>query len=124
MGMDLIPVYEDEQPQATGIRVDPNFLQNFAVRTVMAVRGSIPVDIRTVGMLDYDQKNLAMVNTKFEGWIEKAQVNYVGQPVRQGQVLFEIYSPQLVTTEQEYLSALGYVKKLEQGAELGALGDG
>jgi membrane fusion protein, copper/silver efflux system len=117
MGMDLIPVYEDEQPQAAGIRVDPNFLQNFAVRTVLAVRGSIPVDIRTVGLLDYDQKNLAMVNTKFEGWIEKAQVNYVGEPVRKGQALFEIYSPQLVTTEQEYLSTLSYVKKLEHGAD-------
>jgi Cu(I)/Ag(I) efflux system membrane fusion protein len=121
MGMDLIPVYEDEQPQASGIHVDPNFLQNFAVRTVKAERGSIPVDIRTIGVLDYNQKNLAMVNTKFEGWIEKAQVNYVGEPVSKGQVLFEIYSPQLVTTEQEYLSTLAYVQKLEQGADSDAV---
>ena len=106
MGMDLIPVYEDEQAQETGIRVDPSFLQNFAVRTVKAETGSIPVDIRTVGLLNYNDKNLAFINTKFEGWIEKAYVNYVGEPVSKGQVLFEIYSPQLVTTQQDYLSAL------------------
>ena len=117
MGMDLVPVYEDEQAQETGIRVDPSFLQNFAVRTVKAEMGSIPVDIRTVGLLNYNEKNLRSINTKFDGWIEKAHVNYVGEPVRQGQVLFEIYSPQLVTTQQEYLSALEYVQKLSGRAD-------
>jgi RND family efflux transporter MFP subunit len=117
MGMDLIAVYEDEQPQETGIRVDPSFLQNFAVRTVKAEMGSIPVDIRTVGLLNYNDKNLAFINTKFEGWIEKASVNYIGEPVTKGQVLFEIYSPQLVTTEQDYLSALQYVQKLAGRAD-------
>ena len=117
MGMDLIPVYEDAQPAETGIRVDPNFLQNFAVRTVKAETGSIPVDIRTVGLLNYNDKNLAFINTKFDGWIEKAYVNYVGESVSKGQVLFEIYSPELVTTEQDYLSALEYVQKLSGGAE-------
>lgn len=112
MGMDLVPVYEDEATQATGIHVDPNFLQNFGVRTAVAERGSIPVDIRTVGLLDYNQKNLVLVNTKYEGWIEKAAVNYVGEPVLKGQELFEIYSPQLVNTEQDYLSTLDYVQKL------------
>ncbi len=117
MGMDLVPVYEDEQAQDTGIRVDPGFLQNFAVRTVKAETGSIPVDIRTVGLLNYNEKNLAFINTKFEGWIEKAYVNYVGEPVSKGQVLFEIYSPQIVTTQQDYLSALEYVQKLTGRAD-------
>ena len=117
MGMDLVPVYEDEQEQETGIRVDPSFLQNFAVRTVKAATGSIPVDIRTVGLLNYNDKNLAFINTKFEGWIEKAYVNYVGEAVSKGQALFEIYSPQLVTTQQDYLSALEYVQKLSGGAD-------
>ena len=117
MGMDLVPVYEDEQAQETGIRVYPSFLQNFAVRTVKAETGSIPVDIRTVDLLNYNEKNLAFINTKFEGWIEKAYVNYVGEPVNKGQVLFEIYSPQLVTTQQDYLSALEYVQKLSGRAD-------
>jgi membrane fusion protein, copper/silver efflux system len=121
MGMDLVPVYEGEAPPESGIRVDPNFLQNFGVRTATAERGAIPVDIRTVGVLDYNQKNLVLVNTKYEGWIEKAAVNYVGEPVRKGQELFEIYSPQLVTTEQEYLSALEYVQKLAGAADADAV---
>ncbi|MDQ2949364.1 MAG: efflux RND transporter periplasmic adaptor subunit [Acidobacteriota bacterium] len=117
MGMDLVPVYEDEQGQESGIRVDPSFLQNFGVRTVRAETGSIPVNIRTVGLLNYNEKDLAFINTKFEGWIEKAYVNYVGEPVNKGQVLFEIYSPQLVTTQQDYLSALEYVQKLSGRAD-------
>lgn len=121
MGMDLIPVYEGEGGQETGIRVDPSFMQNFAVRTVKAQVGSIPVVIRTIGILDYNEKNLAFINTKFEGWIEKAYVNYVGEPVKKGQVLFEIYSPQLVTTQQEYLSAVQYVDKLAGRADPGAV---
>jgi Cu(I)/Ag(I) efflux system membrane fusion protein/cobalt-zinc-cadmium efflux system membrane fusion protein len=112
MGMDLVPVYEEEEPAATGIHVDPNFIQNFAVRTMVAEEGSIPVVIRTIGTLDYNQKNIVSVNTKFEGWIEKANVNYIGESVRRGEVLFEIYSPQLVTTQQEYLAAMDYVEKL------------
>ena len=121
MGMDLVPVYEDEQQQETGIRVDPSFLQNFAVRTVKAQVGSIPVDIRTIGILNYNEKNLALISTKFEGWIEKAYVNYVGEPVQKGQVLFEIYSPQLVTTQHDFLSAVAYVDKLAGRADPGAV---
>jgi len=64
---------------------------------------------------------LTLVNTKFEGWIEKAYVNYVGETVRKGQVLFEIYSPQLVTTQQEYLSARTYVDKLVGRADADAV---
>lgn len=112
MGMDPIPVYEDEGPVVSGIRVDPSFAQNFAIRTAEAKRGSIPIEIRTVGILAYNQKAIASINTKFEGWIEKPQVNYIGEPVQRGQVLFEIYSPQLVPTQKEYLSVIDYLERL------------
>jgi Cu(I)/Ag(I) efflux system membrane fusion protein len=112
MGMDLVPVYEEEESEATGVHVDPNFIQNFAVRTTVVEKGSIPILIRTVGILDYNQKNIASVNTKFEGWIEKAYVNYIGESVKRGDVLFEVYSPPLMTTQQEYLATLDYVEKL------------
>jgi len=116
MGMDLIPVYEDEAPTTTGVRVDPAFLQNFAVRTAVVEEGSIPVDIRTIGVLTYNERNIASINTKYGGWMEKVYVNYIGERVRKGQALFEIYSPQLVTTQQEYLTALEYVRALENSA--------
>ena len=118
MGMDLVPVYEDyedEQPEETGIRVDPSFLQNFAIRTTTAEKGTIPIEIRTVGTLGFNEKKIVSINTKFEGWIEKAYVNYMGESVRKGQVLFEIFSPTLVTTQKEYLAAIDYLEKLSGG---------
>jgi multidrug efflux pump subunit AcrA (membrane-fusion protein) len=103
--------------QAAGptVRVNPSFLQNFAVRTTTAERGPIPLDLRTVGVLRYDQKRIVSINTKFEGWIESASVNYVGEEVERGDLLFEIYSPQLVTTQKEYLAALDYLDRLSDG---------
>jgi RND family efflux transporter MFP subunit len=88
---------------------------------VAAEKGSIPIEIRTIGVLTYNEKDIASINTKFEGWIEKAYVNYIGEPVKKGQVLFEIYSPQLVTTQQEYLAALDYVNRLESGSNQDAI---
>ncbi len=115
MGMDLIPVYEDEVSAETGIRVSTEFLQNFGVRTAVAERGPVQVNARTTGALQFNDKAIVSVSTKFEGWIETAHVNYIGEPVERGEVLFEIYSPQLVTTQQEYLSTVQYLNKLREG---------
>ncbi len=112
MGMDLVPVYEDEEAVESGIRVDPNFLQNFGVRTALVEKGSIPVEIRTVGILAHNPDGLYSINTKFAGWIEKSYFNNEGEHVHRGDVLFEIYSPELVATQQEYLATLEYIGKL------------
>jgi Cu(I)/Ag(I) efflux system membrane fusion protein/cobalt-zinc-cadmium efflux system membrane fusion protein len=105
MGMDLIPVYEGEEDElAPGtIKIDPVFVQNIGVQSEELKRSDIPFTIRTVGNLTYNDAQIAWVNTKYEGWVEKVYVNYVGEPVKKGQKLFEIYSPQLVTTQKEYL---------------------
>ncbi|MDP6605771.1 MAG: efflux RND transporter periplasmic adaptor subunit [Dehalococcoidia bacterium] len=118
MGMDLVPVYADdlEAPQDSGIRVRPDFLQNFTVRTTPVDRGTIPIDLRTIGIVTHNEERLVSVNTKFEGWIEGAEFNTVGEYVEQDDLLFEIYSPQLVTTQREYLAALDYLRELESGA--------
>ena len=126
MGMDLIPVYEDEAPAdagdargamggSGGIRVSQAFLQNFAVRTTEVRRGSLPVSIRTVGILAHNEERVVSVQTKYEGWIERASVNNVGETVARGDVHFEIYSPQLVTTQREFLGAMEYVGRLRDG---------
>jgi len=115
MGMDLIPVYEDEADDLPegAIRIDPVFVQNIGVQSLKIERVDIPFTIRTVGTLTYDDKQLAWVNTKYDGWVETVYVNYVGEPVKKGQKLFEIYSPQLVTTQKEYLQALQYARRME-----------
>ena len=112
MGMDLVPVYADDAPADGAVRVSRSFLQNFAVRTAEAHRGTLPVAIRTVGILAHNEERVVSVQTKYEGWIEQARVNNVGETVDRGDVLFEIYSPQLVTTQREFLGAMDYVGRL------------
>ena len=115
MGMDLVPVYADDATADGGIRVSRSFLQNFAVRTARVHRGNLPVSIRTVGILAHNEERVVSVQTKYEGWIERASVNNVGETVERGDVLFEIYSPQLVTTQREFLGAMEYVGRLRDG---------
>ena len=112
MGMDLVPVYEDEAPGNGGVRVSRAFLQNFAVRMATVHRGALPVVIRTVGILSHNEERVVSVQTKYEGWIERASVNNVGETVEEGDVLFEIYSPQVVTTQREFLGAMEYLGRL------------
>jgi Cu(I)/Ag(I) efflux system membrane fusion protein/cobalt-zinc-cadmium efflux system membrane fusion protein len=114
MGMDLIPVYEDEAEDvpAGTVQIDPVFVQNIGVQTIEVQRTDIPFTIRTVGNLIYNERQIYWVNTKYEGWIEKAYVNYVGEEVKKGDELFEIYSPELVTTQKEYLQAINYAERL------------
>ncbi len=68
--------------------------------------GPVTHTIRTVGKITYDETKIARVHAKIEGWIEKVHVDYVGKFVRKGQPLLEIYSPELVATQQELLLAL------------------
>lgn len=117
MGMDLVPVYEEPAEEPSGIRVDPNFLQNFSIRSTQVQKGRIPRLIRTIATLHYNPRTLVSINTKFEGWIEAAHVNTLGQPVSRGDLLFEIYSPQLLTTQQEYLAALQFLERLRGQAK-------
>jgi Cu(I)/Ag(I) efflux system membrane fusion protein len=114
MGMDLIPVYEDEDsaPPPGTVTIDPTFVQNIGVKTEPVGRADIPFTIRTVATLTYNDRQTVLVNTKYEGWIEHVYVNYVGEPVTKGQKLFEVYSPQLVTTENEYLQAVDYAARM------------
>jgi Cu(I)/Ag(I) efflux system membrane fusion protein/cobalt-zinc-cadmium efflux system membrane fusion protein len=109
MGMKMVPKYADEGASEDNvIRIDPVQVQNMGVISEPVHRTDLGRVIRTVGIMDFDADNVFWVNVKFSGWIEKVYVNYVGQEIRKGQTLFEIYSPELVTTQEEYLRALDY----------------
>ena len=115
MGMDLVPVYASDAgalPPGT-VRIDPGFVQSIGVRTEPVTRRDIAQTIRTVGTLAHNDRQIAWVNTKYDGWIENVAVNYLGETVEAGQILFDIYSPQLVTTQMEYLQAVDYAARLE-----------
>ena len=110
MGMKLVPKYGDQDTASEDgvIRIDPVQVQNIGVVSVTAEIADIARHSRTIGILDFNAEKITWVNVKFEGWIEKVHVNYVGEEVEEGQPLFEIYSPELVTTQEEYLRALDY----------------
>jgi len=84
--------------------------QLIGVKTVAVSFRQIGKVIRTVGRVDYDERKLATVNMKYEGWIEKLYADYTGMQVRKGQPLAEVYSPELLATQQEFLNTLRWAK--------------
>ena len=122
MGMDLVPVYAedgDEKEPASTIRIDPVTIQNMGIRLGRVERKPIVKHIRAFGNITSDERRIYAVNTKFNGWIEKLYVNFVGETVKKGQPLFEIYSPELVTAQEEYLLALQQNRDLKDSSYAG-----
>lgn len=115
-GMDMVPVYEGEA--GSGIRIDPTTVQNMGVQTQNVERMKLTKDIRTTGKVTVDESRYFAVNSRIMGWVEKLHVDVTGQRVRKGQALLELYSPDLVSTQEEYLQALRYMNSL--GTDAGA----
>ncbi len=113
MGMDMVPVYEGEELPAGGVRIDPATVQNIGVRSEVIAKRVLKRNIRAVGRVTYDEKKVAYINTKIGGWIEKLYVDYEGQDVKKDDPLLEIYSPELVSTQEEYLLAMEYNQKMK-----------
>jgi Cu(I)/Ag(I) efflux system membrane fusion protein len=86
--------------------IDARRQQLIGVRTAPVTRAPMRRTFRTVGVIGYDETKLADINLKLEGWIRDLYVDYTGQPIQQGQPVFTLYSPELLTTQQEYLLAL------------------
>jgi Cu(I)/Ag(I) efflux system membrane fusion protein len=107
MGMDYIPVYAGEEPAAadSGIRVSPERVQKLGVKTEVVARRALDRAVRASGRVEVDERRTYAVAPKFEGWVERLQVNATGQPVGRGQPLFEAYSPELVSAQREYAIA-------------------
>src|SRR4051794_16790050 len=106
-GMKLTPIRSDESKETNRsiIAIDPATTQTMGIRTATVHRGPLRKKIRLVGTIDYNEMTLTDVTTKFKGWIEKLYVNTTGQLVMRGDPLFEIYSPELYSAQQEYLVA-------------------
>ncbi|MGB9852808.1 MAG: efflux RND transporter periplasmic adaptor subunit, partial [Candidatus Kapaibacteriota bacterium] len=114
-GMELVPVYEGES-EVQGIKIDPVVVQNIGVRVETVKRQKMHKIIRTTGKIDYDETKVTTITTKIMGWVEKLYVDYTGKYISKGQPLFEIYSPELVSTQEEYLQAIRYLKKVSQSS--------
>jgi Cu(I)/Ag(I) efflux system membrane fusion protein len=119
MGMDYIPVYadKDEVAEVAGtVKIDPVTTQSIGVRTAKAEQRAMSRDIRTVGRIDYDEGKIVRLHPKTEGWIEELFIDETGQSISADEILLNIYSPQLVSSQQEYLLALTNLDKLERSS--------
>ena len=105
MGMDYLPVYEGEQANSEQVLISPEKIQKLGVKTAIATNRTLTHSIRALGSIQVDERRVHAVTPKFEGWIQHLYVNATGQAVERGQPLLEIYSPDLITAQQEYLIA-------------------
>jgi Cu(I)/Ag(I) efflux system membrane fusion protein len=110
-GMDLVPVYEGES-DAEGIRIDPTVVQDIGVKVEKVMARSLSRTIRTTGIVQANETSIHSINSKVMGWVERLYVDYTGMPVRKGEPMLSLYSPELVSTQQEYLQAIRYQKEL------------
>jgi Cu(I)/Ag(I) efflux system membrane fusion protein len=116
MGMDYIPVYEGEDPAADdgkSIAISVDRVQKLGVRTEPATLRVLARTVRALGRVEIDERRVVAVAPKFEGWVEKLFVNATGQPVAKGQPLFEVYAPELVSAQREYLIAVRGIEALK-----------
>jgi Cu(I)/Ag(I) efflux system membrane fusion protein len=104
-------------PDEGAVVIDPSRRQAIGIRTGPVERKNLTATIRAAGRVTYDETRRAEVSLKFSGWVRDIRVDYVGRPVRRGEVLFTVYSPELLSAQQEYLEAL---KAGPQGADLAA----
>ena len=119
MGMDMVPFEVEEYGTVSEVggriqvKVSAERQQLIGIKTAVVKSQPIHKLIKAVGRVDYAEPNISIVNLKFDGWVEKLFVNSTGRAVRKGEPLFDIYSPELVAAQQEYLIAL------KAGATLG-----
>jgi Cu(I)/Ag(I) efflux system membrane fusion protein len=119
MGMDYIPVYEGEEDDGSTVRVSLDRVQRSGVRTEAAEIRKIKRPIRAPGVAKPDERTLRLVTLRADSFIEALYVNETGQHVEEGQRLFRVYSPQMVTVQVDYRTAatsFGRDPRLEQGA--------
>ena len=122
MDMDLVPKYAGEEAaggaatSAAAITLSPEAIRATGIATVPVARGEVAGAIRAVGTIEIDETRQVKVAARVAGRLEKLFADFTGQRVRAGDPLYEIYSPDLVATEREYLLALENRRKLSGGA--------
>jgi Cu(I)/Ag(I) efflux system membrane fusion protein len=103
MDMQLVPVYADETPAESGVSVSAQAQQNLGVRLAPAEIAALSLELRAAGYVQADERGIARAEVRSTGWVEKLHVRALNDPVRAGQVLAEIYSPDLLAAQEEYL---------------------
>jgi Cu(I)/Ag(I) efflux system membrane fusion protein len=125
MGMDLVPVYADEAGDGDAVQISPAVVNNLGVRTEIATVRPMWRKIEATGYVSFDETRISHIHLRTEGWIVRLAVKAEGDRVVAGDLLFELYSPELVNAQKEFLQALQRGdQRLRRGGEekLRALG--
>jgi Cu(I)/Ag(I) efflux system membrane fusion protein len=118
MDMQLVPVYADDRPDGRGVAIDSRLQQKFGMRTAKAVAGSLSSAISAVGNVAYNERDIVVVQARGNGFVEKLFVRAALDPVRKGQPLAELYVPEWIAAQEEYLAA----KRIRRDVDALALG--
>lgn len=106
MGMDLVPVYADEATGTDGISISSALENSLGVRIETAEIRPLWRRVEATGYVGLDETRISHINLRTQGWVERLVVNAEGERVSRGDLLFELYSPELVNAQKEYLQAL------------------
>jgi Cu(I)/Ag(I) efflux system membrane fusion protein len=106
MGMDYVPVYEDEAQDGSTVTVSPGKLQRTGVRSETVERRALTIPVRAAGRVDFDPRRTSVVALRFEGFIDSVQKVAEGDYVRKGQSLMRVYGPDLSSAAAEYVAVL------------------
>ncbi|GAA6135988.1 efflux RND transporter periplasmic adaptor subunit [Oceaniserpentilla sp. 4NH20-0058] len=108
MGMDLVPVYEEEnQSAAMGtVSINSQIENQLGVTTAPVVKGALKRQLNVAGFLQYDDTSVQHYHSRTSGWVEKLYVFSVGDQVQKGQKLYDLYSPELVYAQEEFVAAV------------------
>jgi Cu(I)/Ag(I) efflux system membrane fusion protein len=106
---------EEAKAEAPTVEIPPEKQQLIGVKTAAVQVLPLTKTIRTVGLVEYDQRRLSTITTKVEGWVEKLYVNFTGTYVRKGDPVADIYSPELWATQQEFINVVKWAKGTGQG---------
>lgn len=101
------------------VRIDPGMISSLGIMLVAAELGPVRREIRATGNVIFDETRLSTITPKFGGFVERLHVNFTGQAVRRGEPLLEIYSPELVSAQEELLAAARLQRQLAQSAAPG-----
>jgi Cu(I)/Ag(I) efflux system membrane fusion protein len=119
MDMELVPVYADEASANGAVSVSPDTQQNLGVRIVDVQMGSLAAGLEAVGSVAFNDRDVALVQARSNGYVERLFVRAPLDPVRKGQALLQLYVPDWVAAQEEYLA----VRRMPPGANTDGLLD-
>jgi len=123
MGMDLVPVYANgkegnKNQNNITVKIDPAVINNLGVQIAGVQQGNLSRELDTVAYVEYNENNLSHVHQLSDGWIEKLYVKALGNQVKKGDLLYAIYSPELINAQEDFLLSLkNKFKRVEKASK-------